>query len=160
MKMPKTLKQIRRLTGFVQFFKCYIPNLTNQLRPFYSLLRNDNAIIITHQHEKAVEEITFLLKKACERTLRIAQKDLQYIILADASHYAAGYVLFNEDYCENPAGKKKKLCSSVFRIKSFHPKSVEAINVLQGISGNSVRTKNIWGKHLGSNKISSYIVNR
>ena len=72
LKMPKTLKQIRRLIGFVQFLKSYIPNLTNQLCPFYSLLRNDNAIIITHEDEKALEEIIFSLKKACERTLRIA----------------------------------------------------------------------------------------
>ena len=64
LKMPKTLKQIRRLIGFVQFFKSYVANLTNQLRPFYSLLRNDNAIIITHEHEEALEEITFSLKKA------------------------------------------------------------------------------------------------
>ena len=62
LKMPKTLKQIRRLIGFVQFFKSYIPNLTNQLRPFFSLLRNDNAIIITHEHEKALGNNLFAQK--------------------------------------------------------------------------------------------------
>ena len=114
LKMPKTLKQIRRLIGFVQFFKSYIPNLTNQLRPFYPLLQNDNAIIITHEHEKALEEITFSLKKSCARILGIAQKNLQYIILADASRYAARYVLLIESYFENQAGKK---------INSFAPVS-------------------------------------
>ena len=150
LKMPKTLKQIRRLIGFVQFFKSYIPNLTNQLRPFYSLLRNDNAIIITHEHEKALEEITFSLKKACERTLRIAQKDLQYIILADASHYAAGYVLLIEDYCENQAGKKIKNYAPVsFGSRLFTPNqlklSMYCKEFLATVYALETFEANIWG---------------
>ena len=150
LKMPKTLKQIRRLIGAVQFFKSYIPNLTNQLRPFYSLLRNDNAIIITHEHEKALEEITFSLKKACERTLRIAQKDLQYIILADAKHYAAGYVLLIEDYCENQARKKIKNYAPVsFGSRLFTPNqlklSMYCKEFLATVYALETFEANIWG---------------
>ena len=89
-------------------------NLTNQLCPSYPLLRNDNSIILTQEHEKALEEVTYSPKKACERTLRIAQKDLQYIIVSDASHYAAGCVLLIEDYSENQAGSKAINYAPVF----------------------------------------------
>ena len=40
--MPNTVKQVKRLTGFVQFFRNFIPNLGQTLLPFYKLLRKEN----------------------------------------------------------------------------------------------------------------------
>ena len=38
-KMPKTTKQVKRLIGFTQFFRNYIPNLGEKLMSFYKLLQ-------------------------------------------------------------------------------------------------------------------------
>ena len=39
MKMPQTVKQVKRLIGFVQFFRNHIPKLNEILIPFYELLQ-------------------------------------------------------------------------------------------------------------------------
>ena len=39
MKMPQTVKQVKRLIGFLQFFRTFIPALNEKLLPFYKLLR-------------------------------------------------------------------------------------------------------------------------
>ena len=38
-KMQQTVKQVKRLIGFVQFFRNYMPSLIEKLIPFYRLLR-------------------------------------------------------------------------------------------------------------------------
>ena len=40
-KMPETTKQVKRLIGFIQFFKNFIPKLGEKLTPFYQMLRKD-----------------------------------------------------------------------------------------------------------------------
>ena len=44
--MPKTTKQVKRLTGFTQFFRKTIYNLGEKLMSFYKL-RKKNAVIET-----------------------------------------------------------------------------------------------------------------
>ena len=77
-KMPKTTKQVKRLIGFTQFFRNYIPNL----------IKKD-------------------LMEATNVTLRLPKPGLQYVILCDASYHGAGFLLMVEDYV-NETGKKEK----------------------------------------------------
>ncbi len=107
----------------MQVFKQYIPNLSAHLKPFYMLLRSNTDFITTTAHQEALDELKFCLKKACERTLRIPQKDLQYVILADASPYAAGFVLLIEDYCDadNKSKRMKSYAPVAFGSRLFKP---------------------------------------
>ena len=43
---PKNVKQVKRLIGFLQFFRLFLPNLSVKLCPFYKLLRNDVPFVI------------------------------------------------------------------------------------------------------------------
>ena len=106
-KTPKTTKQVKRLIGFTQFFRNYIPNLGEKLMSFYKLLKKDAVIETTEEHVKALEVIKKDLMEATNVTLRLPKPGLQYVILCDASYHGAGFVLMVEDYV-NETGKKEK----------------------------------------------------
>ena len=83
--MPKTTKQVKRLIGFTQFFRNYIPNLGEKLMSFFKLLKKDAVIETTGEHVKALEVIKKDLMEATNVTLREPKPGLQYVILCDAS---------------------------------------------------------------------------
>ena len=96
--MPKTIKEVKRLIGFTQFFRNYIPNLDEKIMSFYKLLKKDAVIETTEELVKALELIKKDLMEATNVTLRLPKPGLQYVILCDASYHGAGFVLMVEDY--------------------------------------------------------------
>ena len=88
-RMPK--KQVKRLIGFTQFFRNYMPNLGEKLILFYKLLKKDAVIETTDEHVKALEVIKKGLMEAKNVTLRLPKPGLQYVILCDASYRGAGF---------------------------------------------------------------------
>ena len=99
-KMPKNVKQTKRLIGFFQYFRHYMPELADKLLPFYQLTKNDTPFEITNEHHTCLKDLTKMLENSCKSTLRLPKPDLIYVILADASYYSAGYVLMVEDYVQ------------------------------------------------------------
>ena len=97
-KMPQTVKQVKRLIGFVQFFRNYMPSLGEKLIPFYRLLRKDVAFQTDEEHHKSLEVLKHDLIQATDITLRLPKPGLQYVILCDASYHGTGFVLMVEDY--------------------------------------------------------------
>ena len=122
LKIPKTVKQIRRFIGVFQYFRSFIPKLGEKLLPFYQLLRKENDIILTDEHHKCIETLRKDLEQACQLPLKLPKADAQYVILTDASFYAAGYVLLIEDYAVDQSGKHYKTYVPVsFGSKIFNP---------------------------------------
>ena len=122
LQIPQTEKQVRRFIGFLQFYKSFIPRLSEKLLPLYELLHKDHDIVIETIHREIFEELKHELKRICQMTLRLPKVGCQYVILADASYYAAGFVLMIEDYVTNKAGKELKVYSPVtFGSKIFQP---------------------------------------
>ena len=111
--MPQTTKQVKRLIGFIQFFKNFIPNLGKKLIPFYQMLRKDAKIEATEEHYKNLEILKNDLVEATKMSLRLPKPGLQYVLLCDASYYEAGFVLMVEDYVEEPNAKSKKTFAPV-----------------------------------------------
>ena len=98
--MPKTKKQRRRLIGFVQFFQNFIPNLAIKLQPFFRILRKESEFLITDEHKTILSTLKNDLAKACGLSLKMAKPNCQFVIVSDASFYAAGFILLIEDYHE------------------------------------------------------------
>ena len=122
MKMPKTPKQIRRLIGFFQFFRAFIPQLSEKLLPFYQLLKQNNEPILKNDHYEALEKLREDLAQACKMSLRLPKPNAQYVIMADASFYSAGYVLLVEDYIRDQKDREMKTYMPVsFGSKIFNP---------------------------------------
>ena len=114
LRMPNTVKQVKRLIGFVQFFQNFIPNLGQKLLPFYELLRKKNVFTITKDHHESFNTLKADLKRGLDLTLRLAKPGLQYVILCDASFLGTGFVSMIEDYLNDQKGKTKKTYAPVF----------------------------------------------
>ena len=112
-RMPATVKKVKRLIGFVQFFRSFIPNLGEKLLPFYKLLRKDSEFKTTQDHFDALELLKTDLINATKSTLRLPKPGLQYVILCDASFHGTGFVLMVEDYLLDQKGKDKKIYAPV-----------------------------------------------
>ena len=119
LKMPQTVKQVKRLVGFLQFWRDFIPNLAQKLMPFYELLRKDQQQMITERHEKNLEILKNDLVKATSLTLRLVKPGLQYVLLCDASYYGTGFVLMIEDYIKTQ-NKKKSYAPVAFGSRLFN----------------------------------------
>ena len=116
--MPNTAKQVKRLIGFVQFFRIFIPNLGQKLLPFYKLLRKENVFTITNDHHELLNTSKADLTRATDSTLRLAKPGLQCVILCDASFHGTGFVLMIEDYLMDQKGKTEQTYAPV----SFGPR--------------------------------------
>ena len=78
--------------------------------PFYQLLRKENDVILTDEHNNCTDTLRKDLEQACQMALKLLETNAQYAILTDSSFYAAGYVLFIEDYAtdQSLSGKQYK----------------------------------------------------
>ena len=73
-----------------------------------------------------LEKLTNDLRTACDLSLRLPKVDQQYVIMADASFYAAGYVLMIEDYTTNEDNQELKVYAPVsFGSRIFHPNQLK-----------------------------------
>ena len=106
-RLPRTVKQVKRLIGFVQFFRNFIPNLGTKLIPFYKLLKKEAKLEVDETHVEALGNLKRDLFDATNTTLRLAKPGLQYVLLCDASYHGAGFLLMVEDDTKVlPSGKK------------------------------------------------------
>ena len=121
MKLPAAVRQVKRLVGFVLFFRSFLPNLAEILMPWYKLLRKDLEFELQDDHLKGFETVKRDLLQATKITLRLAKPGQQYVILCDASYYSCGFVLIIEDYLVEKDGKKKQAYAPVsFGSHSFN----------------------------------------
>ena len=97
-KMSQTVKQVKRLIGFVQFFRIYMPSLAERLIPFYPLLSKNIPFQTGNEHHKSLEVRNYHSVQATDITLRLPKPGLQYVILCDASYHGTGFVLMVENY--------------------------------------------------------------
>ena len=112
-KLPTTVKQVKRLVGLTLFFRSLLTNLAQNLMPWYKLLRKDVEFILQDEHLESFDNIKKDLLKATETTLRLAKPGQQYVILCHASYYGSGFVLMIEDYLEQKGGKNKQAYAPV-----------------------------------------------
>ena len=112
-RMPDTVRLVKRLIGFVQCFRNFIPDLDEKLLPFYKLLRKDTDFIISNAHTEALEAWKMDLINATNLTLRLPKPGLQYVLFCDASYHSTGFVLMTEDYLVDQKGQHKKMYAPV-----------------------------------------------
>ncbi len=106
--MPSNIKQAEKFIGFVNFYKNFIPKLSEKLLLFYKLLKNDVEYKIMTDQEESFHLIIDNLKKACNTSLRIPLPNRKFVIVTDASEHAAGNGLMIEDYTDNQNANAKK----------------------------------------------------
>ena len=117
--MPNTVKQVKRLSGFMQFFRSFIPNLGQKRLPFYKPLLKQNVFTITNDYHESFNTAKADLTRATYLTLPLAKSGLQYVILSDASFHGTGFVLMIEDYLIDQKGKTKNLTLQYLLVREF-----------------------------------------
>ena len=121
-KMPQAIKQVKRLIGYVQFFRNYMPSIGEKLTPFYRLLKKSIDFEITAEHYKSLEVLKKDLIQATNLTLKLPEPGLQYVILCDASNHETGFVLMVEDYIKTDnKGGIKTYAPVPFGSRLFNP---------------------------------------
>ena len=70
LKFPKTKKALQRYLGFVNFYRNYIPRMTEKLNPFYKLLKAEVPINITSELKETFDSVNKALSHACQLALK------------------------------------------------------------------------------------------
>ena len=121
LEVPKSVKQMKRLIEFLQFFRNIIPKFSEQLIPVYNLLRKTVSFELTEEILKVFYTLKEELQTTAAQALRMAKPGLQYAILCDASYYSSSFVLMIEDYVKNEQGESVKSYAPVsFGSKVFN----------------------------------------
>ena len=98
-----------------------MPNLEQNLRPWYKLLRKDVEFALKIKHLKNFEVLKKVLLQATQTTPSLAKPCQQYVILCDAIYYSSGFVLMIEDYLYQKRGTKEQAFAPVsFGSQSFN----------------------------------------
>ena len=121
-RFPKSKKQVQRYIGFVNYYRNYIPRLSEKLIGFYGLLKTDKQIKITEELLDDYKAINAALAEACGLALKQPITGRQYVLMTDASFRASGYALMIEEENNKKLNSKKKTFAPVaFGSKVFSP---------------------------------------
>ena len=96
-KFPKSKKALQRYLGFLNYYRNYIPRLSEKLTPFFKLLKNDEKVLVTPDLLEKFTDINKALDRCCELALKQPLPNKQIALMTDASFMAAGYAVLIED---------------------------------------------------------------
>ena len=121
-RFPKSKKQVQKYIGFVNYYRNYIPRLSEKLIEMYELLKADSKIRISEELVDNFKEINASLAEACGLALRQPIAGKQYVSMTDASFRASGYALMIEENDERKILSKRKTFAPVaFGSRVFSP---------------------------------------
>ena len=155
-RFPKSKKQVQRYIGFVNYYRNYIPRLSEKLLGFYELLKVDKQIKVTEELLDHYKAINAALAEACGLALKQPITGRQYVLMTDASFRASGYALMIEEENDKKTQlQKENFCTCSNWIKSIFTGTTEDVNLLQRISGNLPRVPRIQPHIVGNNPTNS-----
>ena len=126
LSFPKTKKGLQRYIGFVNYYRNYIPRLSEKIAPFHELVKADKPIKITNEIMQTFENINKALDNACGLWLKQPLPNKQYVLMTDANFKNAGYALMIEENADEKLTSVKKTYAPVaFGSKTFSPSQIK-----------------------------------
>ena len=89
------VRDIRKLMGFIGFYRQYIPNIGELTKKLTELIKKDVKFVWTEEHTSVLNKIKELFKNGA--ILMYPNFDKKFTLKTDASKYAIGAVLEQED---------------------------------------------------------------
>ena len=121
-KFPKSKKAFQRYLGFLNYYRNYVPRLSERLAPFYKMLKSDENVLVSKELIEQFEEIIEALVKCCDLALQQPISNKQIALMSDASFGAAGYaVLFENDPSQKFTSLRKPYAPVAYGSKPFTP---------------------------------------
>ena len=123
---PKTKKGLQRYIGFVNYYRNYIPRLSEKIALIHDLIKADKPIKITNEIMNSFTSINKSLDNACGLWLKQPMPNRQYVLMADANFKNAGYALMNEENAEEKiTSVRKTYAPMAFGSKMFSPSQIK-----------------------------------
>jgi len=88
---PKNIKELQAYLGMLNYYSCYLPNISTVLAPLHLLLRKDTPWSWTKSQQQAFVESKEMLKSSTLLVHFDPEKEL--LLACDASPYGVGAVL-------------------------------------------------------------------
>ena len=122
LRFPKSKKALQRYIGFLNYYRNYIPRLSERLTPFFKLLKETSKFYVPTNLVEDFTNLNKLLENSCQLALKQPLKDKQLIVMSDASFTAAGYAIMIEDDPKQKLQSKRKTYAPIaFGSKTFNP---------------------------------------
>ena len=125
-KFPKLKKALQRYLGFPNYYRNYIPRLSEKLVPFFQLVKKDEKVLVTSELIEQFNKINRDMDRCSQLALRQPLPNRQLVLMTDASFTAAGYALLTED---DPNQKftsvKKSYAPIAYGSKTFIPSQLK-----------------------------------
>ena len=123
---PKTKKGLQRYIGFVNYYRNYIPRLSEKIASFHKLIKTEKPIKITNEVMDSFTSINKSLNNACGLWLKQPIPNRHYVLMTDANFKNAGYALMIEENPEEKISSVRKTYAPVaFDSKTFSPSQIK-----------------------------------
>ena len=96
-RFSKSKKQVLKYICVVNYYRNYIPHLSEKLIRMYELLKAVAKITISEVLVENFKQVNASLAEACELALRQPVPGKQNVLMTDASFRASGYALIREE---------------------------------------------------------------
>ena len=125
-KFPKSKKALQRYLGFLNYYRNYVPRLSERLAPFYKMLKSDEKVLVSKELVQQFDEINKALDKCCDLALQQPIPIKQIALMTDASFGAAGYaVLIEDDPSQKFTSLRKSYAPVAYGSKTFTPAQIK-----------------------------------
>ena len=125
-KFPKSRKALQRYLGFLNYYRNYVPRLSEGLAPFYKMLKSDKKVLVSKKLVQQFDEINKALEKCCVLALHQPIPNKQIARMTDASFGAAGYgVLIEDDLNQKFTSFRKSYSPVAFCSYTFTPAQIK-----------------------------------
>ena len=125
-KFPMSKKALQRYLGFLNYYRNYVPRLSERLAPFYKMLKSDEKVLVLKELVQQFEEINKALDKCCNLALQQPIPNKQIALMTHASFGAAGYaVLIEDDPNQKFTSLRKSYAPVAYGSKTFSPAGIK-----------------------------------
>ena len=122
LQFRKSKKVLQRYIGFLNYYRNYIPRLSERLSPLFKLLKETSKFYVPTNLVEDFTNLIKILENSCQLALKQPLKKTTHSHVRCKFHTAAGYAIMIEDDSNQKLQSKRKTYAPVaFGSKTFNP---------------------------------------